>query len=358
MFPARLSLIAFVTAFSPSFLFAQDEGGAAAAVQAWVQSAHGNAAAEAFSHWNGEDEIPAVCAVCHSGAGFRDFHGLDGTAVGSVDQAVAPGGVVDCETCHADGADAITEITFPSGVTMTALPNAGTCLTCHQGRSSGPTLQGQLEGMDPDAPNPELRFVNPHYAAAGATTFGAEVAGLYEYMGRSYDDRFSHTGPIATCTSCHDPHSLEVVTDGCASCHENADPRAIRISRIDYDGDGDVTEGIAAEVEGLRLILAAEIAAYAEAIAGAPILYELHSYPYFFNDLNGNGEIDEGEAIFPNQYSSWTPRLLAAAYNFQFVTRDPGGYAHNPNYTLQAIHDSILDLAEASGRPAPAINRP
>ena len=89
MIPRRTYLVAFAIALSPTALFAQEGGGAAAAVQAWVQSAHGDAAAEAFAHWNGEDEVPAACAVCHSGAGFRDFHGFDGTAMGSVDQTIA-----------------------------------------------------------------------------------------------------------------------------------------------------------------------------------------------------------------------------------------------------------------------------
>ena len=52
-------------------------------------------------------------------------------------------------------------------------------------------------------------------------------------------------------------------------------------------------------------------------------------YPYFFNDNNGNGEADKDEAKFPNRYKSWTPRLMKAAYNYQFVTKDPGAFAHN-----------------------------
>ena len=334
------------------------QGDVATIVPQWVSSAHGDAAAEAFSHWNEEGEVPSACAVCHSGAGFRDFHGVDGSAVGSVDAAIPSGGVVDCDTCHADGVAAITEVTFPSGITMPVLLNAGTCMTCHQGRSSGPTLRERFGDVDPDTPDAELRFLNPHYAAAAATTFGSEVSGLYEYMGQDYAGRFSHAPEIVTCSTCHNPHSLEVATDTCVSCHRTDDPQAVRVSEADFDGDGDVTEGIAAEVEALRLMLAEEIAAYAQGVAGSPIVYAASAYPYFFVDANGNGTADEGEISRDNAYASWTPRLLAAAYNFQFVTRDPGGFAHNPDYTLQALHDSIADLATASGRPMPAIARP
>ena len=70
---------------------------------AWANSAHADAQAEAFSHWNEDGEIPENCAVCHSGEGFRAFYGLDGSEAGTIGHPVAIGGVVDCDTCHAEG---------------------------------------------------------------------------------------------------------------------------------------------------------------------------------------------------------------------------------------------------------------
>ena len=64
-------------------------------IEAWARSAHADASAEAFTHWDGEGEVPASCSTCHSGAGFRAFHGLDGSEPG-VAAAVPVGGVVDC----------------------------------------------------------------------------------------------------------------------------------------------------------------------------------------------------------------------------------------------------------------------
>ena len=84
--------------------------------------------------------------------------------------------------------------------------------------------------------------------------------------------------------------------------------------------------------------------AYAKAVAGKPVVYDLESYPYFFVDTNGNGIADKDKTKFPNRYKSWTPRLLKAAYNYQFVTKDPGAYAHNPTYALELLYDSIADL--------------
>ena len=41
---------------------------------------------------------------------------------------------------------------------------------------------------------------------------------------------------------------------------------------------------------------------------------------------------------------AWTPRLMKAAYNYQFVFKDPGAYAHNPTYATQLLHDALADL--------------
>lgn len=343
----------------PGALAAQDDAATQAAVQAWLSSPHADATSDAFTHWNDEGIVELDCATCHSGAGFRDFHGLDGTPAGSVEGPIEAGTVVDCDTCHTPGVEGIAQITFPSGISVPPLADAATCMTCHQGRVSGAALRARFGDIAPDAPDGELRFQNPHYAAAAATNFGAEVEGLYQYVGQSYVGRFAHAPGAATCTDCHDPHTLEVATESCSTCHAQSEPRDIRLSldSRDYDGDGDVTEGIASEIESLRLMLYAEIQAYAAEVAGAPIGYG-EGYPYFFLDTNADGTIDGEEGIFPNQFNAWTPRLLAAAYNYQFVTKDPGGYAHNPHYTLQALHDSIADLATATGRPVPAMARP
>ncbi len=329
------------------------EGGAdvASIVAEWAKSAHGDATAAAFNHWNDEGEIPAACAICHAGAGFRDFYGLDGSAVAAVDAPVPVGGVIDCDTCHAEGVDAITEVRFPSGVAMTPLPQAATCMTCHHGRQSGAGIAASVEGMDEDAVNPEIRFQNPHYAAAAATLLGSEVAGLFEYPGQSYVARFEHVPAAQTCVGCHEPHTLEVREDTCATCHASAtNPREIRVNRVDFDGDGTGLTGIHQEVASLTEMLGAAILGYARDVVGAPMAYAPDSYPYFFNDLNANGSADEDEAARNNAYASWTPRLLKAAYNYQFVRKDPGSYAHNSRYTLQILHDSIADLSAAMGR--------
>ena len=54
----------------------------------------------------------------------------------------------------------------------------------------------------------------------------------------------------------------------------------------------------------------------------------------------GQGAADEGEEAF----ASWTPRLLKAAYNYQWFSKDPGAFAHNPKYVLQFLYDSLKDV--------------
>ena len=78
--------------------------------------------------------------------------------------------------------------------------------------------------------------------------------------------------------------------------------------------------------------------------ASAAIVYESHSYPYFFLDTDGDGEPGPGEAIYPNQYTGWTPRLLRAAYNYQYVAKDTGAFAHNPNYIVQVWASKLDDV--------------
>ena len=59
----------------------------------WAASPHADAEAEAFIHWNEDDpkEVPTGCANCHSGIGFMDYVGADGSAVVVVDKAAPIG---------------------------------------------------------------------------------------------------------------------------------------------------------------------------------------------------------------------------------------------------------------------------
>ncbi len=330
-------------------------------VEAWAGSAHADAEAEAFVHWDEEDpaEVPVACAKCHSEGGYLDFLGDDGTAPGVVDNPAPIGTVVTCTVCHNATAVTLDSVVFPSGVEMTGVGPSGRCMECHQGRASMVQVSAAIEnaGLDLDEPSDALSFVNIHYFAAAASLFGSEVHGGFEFEGKAYQPRFEHVAAFDTCAECHSPHSLEVRVEACSTCHVEVatadDLRAIRMpgSLRDYDGDGDMTEGIADELEGLQALLYQAIQAYASDVVGTAILYDAHTYPYWFVDTNGNGEADEGEVAFPNSYKAFTPRLLQAAYNFQMYEKDPGAFAHNAKYYVQLLYDSIEVLNEALDSP-------
>jgi hypothetical protein len=204
-----------------------------------------------------------------------------------------------------------------------------------------------VEGLPDDAvPENALRFQNIHYFAAGATLFGDEVKGAYQYPDLTYLGKFEHVSGFANCTDCHETHALEVKTDTCFTCHADAegDLQAIRspVSTTDYDGDGDVEEGIDGEIDTIGQKLYEAIQAYAADVVGTAIVYDPVAYPYFFEDANGNGVRDEGEG----GYSTWTPRLLKAAYNYQYAQKDPGAFAHNSKYVIQVLYDSLISLGE------------
>ena len=336
----------------------------------WAASPHADAEAEAFIHWNEEDpkEVPVECAKCHSTPGYVDFVGADGSAAGVVDKPAPIGTVITCVACHNASTSAMTSVVFPSGAEITGLGPESRCMQCHQGRASKVQVDGKLEELslteDLDTVNADLSFANPniHYFAAAATLYGTRTQGGYEYAGKAYDSKNDHVTGFNTCVGCHNTHSLELKIDQCSTCHTNVkskeDFKNIRMngSLVDYDGDGDITEGIAFEIEGLQALLMQAVQAYGKEVAGSAIAYNPQAYPYFFVDTNEDGQAGEDEAVFDNQYKSWTGRLLKAAYNYQTSVKDPGAFAHGGKYIIQLLYDSIEDLNTVLSSPVDLTN--
>jgi hypothetical protein len=92
---------------------------------------------------------------------------------------------------------------------------------------------------------------------------------------------------------------------------------------------------MARELEGLAAKLYAAMQAYGIDI-GKPIAFDPAAYPYWFNDV-----------LPRTSFTTWTPRLVRAAYNYQYFQKEPGAYAHNPRYVMQALYDSIESLNAA-----------
>ncbi|MFZ0546111.1 MAG: hypothetical protein WAM60_11765 [Candidatus Promineifilaceae bacterium] len=331
----------------------------------WMASAHADSAAEAFNHWNEEDpaEIPESCAKCHSTGGFMDFLGADGSEFGVVDHPAEIGSTIECEACHNSVTPSLSSVVFPSGAEITGLGAEARCMQCHQGRASTETVNqsiadaGLAEG-DEDTVSDDLGFTNIHYFAAAATQYGTLAMGGYEYEGKAYDAKFDHVAPYDTCVDCHNPHTLEVQFDECTTCHTNLnspeDLVNIRMqgSLVDYDGDGNMTEGIYYEIETLRDMLYQAMQAYTAEVTDVSIVYDANAYPYFFADSDGDGVVSEGD----ERYSSWTPRLAKAAYNYQVSLKDPGRYAHGGKYIIELLYDSIEDINGGLSEPVDLSN--
>jgi hypothetical protein len=361
VFHARtvLSLVSLMFIAVPTSQ-AQDSSPLTGIVEGWMASPHGDRKSEAFVHWNEDGAVPEDCATCHSGPGMLDFLGADGSMAGKIDAPAPIGSPVDCVTCHNQAAHDLQQITFPSGEIMTEASPSAICMVCHQGRASSDSVNAAIAGAEDDTVNGDLGFINVHYAASAATMFGGTVRGGYQYEGKTYAERFAHVPDFNTCTTCHNPHTTKVVAvDQCVACHKGAETvRAIRTTPADIDGDGDVTEGISAEISTLHEKLGEAIRHYASEVTGKPVAYDAHAYPYFFNDLNGDGMADSDEAKFPNRYNSWTPRLLRAAYNYQFLAKEPGAYSHNPRYAIQLAYDSLENLSSKAAVDMAGMSRP
>jgi len=367
-----LVIILIVAALAGWYYYVSSQAKEARSVQAvsidWWGSAHADASAEAFTHWNEDDppEVPANCAKCHSGDGFLDYLGQDGSVALAMDQPASVNSVISCEVCHNEQADLLTVASFPSGAEIDLGSGDALCGNCHSGTDAGTSVTQAIQDFGDDDLIADASFVNPHYAFAAATQMGAEAAGGYQYEGKNYAGRYLHASGVQTCTQCHDPHSLRMRQDYgetanlCAACHSNvtgyADYRDVFVDGIDYDDNGKV-EGLYYEVEGIRMVLYRAMQQYSGSQLGRPILWA-DQYPYWFIDTNANGEVDEGETEFANQYQGLTPRLMRAAFNFQFSAKDPAGYVHNGPYMLQLLYDGIEDLAQVVEVDMSALVRP
>jgi hypothetical protein len=326
---------------------------------AWAGSGHADSAAEAFRHWDEEDDglVAEDCVKCHTTAGNVDFNGGDGSEIGSIENEVVAADVmgIQCVACHNSAVVLKDSVVMPSGLELTGLGDEARCMECHQGRESMVSVNAKilettgaadLAAVDLDAVTEGLGFRNVHYYAAAASKYGTLAKGGYEYAGKTYDGNFAHVESFDTCIECHSPHTLEVQVESCVMCHGEGEPQTFRMegSGVDYDGDGDLEEGIASEIAGLQEVLASALTAYTQEVVGTPIVYNSAAYPYFFIDTNADGMAGEDESVRENGYATWTPRLLQAAYNYQVSLKDPGAFAHGGKYIIQLLYDSIADL--------------
>ena len=94
----------------------------------------------------------------------------------------------------------------------------------------------------------------------------------------------------------------------------------------------------------------AAIYSYAKDVVKAPIVYDGATYPYWFADKDGDGKPDKDAKGAAVAFTNWTPRLLQAAYNYQYMTKDPGAEAHNGKYAIQVLYDTLESLGQGGAQ--------
>ncbi|MFT3892906.1 MAG: cytochrome c3 family protein [Anaerolineales bacterium] len=329
---------------------------------------HFDGAGAAWRHWDVDSEgkpvytVEAACAKCHSASGLPTL--LAGQEI--PEAGVPAGNGLMCVTCHDVQAGfparfKVNDVVLPSGKTVTFGQDADSnlCIMCHQGRASKKSVDDRIAQFnaagapdtvveaikDANGNDVKFGFINSHYLGIANEWFGTDAQGAYEYDGKTYVGANTHPAleDKPGCVGCHDVHNGEVKVELCQQCHGTTDPDTIRgmsDATIDYNGNGNTTEGVRDEYRTLREALYAEIQTYAKKTTGTAIVYDTNAYPYWYADANGNGERDADEKAF----TTWTPRLLKAAYNYNFFRKTPGAYAHNAKYSIQIIIDSIEDL--------------
>ena len=321
-----------------------------------IDHGHFAGSEEAFRHWDAEGVVPGSCAKCHSAGGLPQFLSEGATI------STAPSNGFECTTCHNDLQEYTRyeskTVKFPSGAMIdSGDPDTNLCMNCHQGRESTVSVNKLIGDTADDTTSESLRFLNPHYFASGATRYGTEAKGAYEYADKEYAGFFDHGG-VNNCTDCHGAHTQEVDWESCIECHTEVtteeDLQSIRYTLADYDGDGDDAEGVYFEIQHMRDALGVALLEASTATVGKGIVYDGSSYPYFFVDTNANGVADPEEVNSDNAFKDWTPKLLRAAYNYQYSGKDPGAFTHNGKYIIQTLYDSLESLgADVSGMTRP-----
>jgi hypothetical protein len=250
---------------------------------------------------------------------------------------------------------ALEPVEFPSGEVATYGNNSNLCMGCHQGRSSGDDVDDATPNGENEPVYDSYSFINIHYYAAGATLFGNDVRGGYQYDGEVYRGQnvFGvHTGlgeqaeGLVDCIGCHmnaddaesKKHTFVPKVADCETCHPGSTfPTLSGSPSANFE-----------DIETLTEELLAAIEAYADG-GGlpkvSPVQYNPIAYPYWFKA--------EVPAIYPNRYLDFDFDMLTAAYNYQVALKDPAGYIHNGVYIKQLLFDSIEKMGGT-----PSVARP
>ena len=289
--------------------------------QQWAQSDHADTRG---IPWTQEDfKTISGCVQCHTTTGFIAYSSASALqAWGSASDLTKE--VLTCVGCHSSVASgalrsraAVSPDPDDPGYLPEGIGKSGICIGCHSGVKSGKSITARLDAQT-DFNN--LAFINPHYLAAGGTSYGR--AG-YHFPGRSYHAQGSHasTGSLdgrGPCLTCHKNSSYgHSFQSGalvlCSSCHG---------SYLNETTLGADSTSFSSALEVLRAQLAAK------------------GFSYSTNPPGFSGTNWGAGAHGANN--------MGAAFNYLLFATESGAYVHNPVYARQLILDSIdyLDNAQ------------
>ena len=235
-------------------------------------------------------------------------------------------------------------------------------MTCHQGRASGPDVDAAIAAAAAaTATTPSARCCA---SRTSTTTRPPRPCSPAAPRAATSTRARSTTSASATSTASTPASAATTRTprrckfDACASCHAGVndvgaarDIRMMSSVGIDYDGDGNPTEGHlrrarrpARQAAGGASGRTARSTARRSATRPPPI-------PTGSSTATATATCSAAEAVGANGYKSWTPRLVRATYNFQLASKDPGAFAHNAKYIIQLLYDSVDRRSTAPWSP-------
>ncbi len=283
------------------------------------------------------------CQGCHTNEGF-----IERVKTGKVDtkKFVSNPSEIGCFTCHAPhdtgnfSLRRVTDVTLANGVAFDK-EKGNLCASCHQAR--------RMPKDEVRARNVPTDSWGAHHGPQSDMLLGTNA---YEFPGKKYSKSAHSLLPQANCVTCHmaqpngryslaptiGGHSFriegevheepKVNTAGCLSCHADmkqvaGKARFDRKAGADFDGNSKI-ETVQEEVQGL----------YEKLInrRGTGLLQTMKDPPY---DAKGK---------FINSKTQYPIEVVAALYNYKFVTEDGSRGIHNTAYAVQLLMDSIKAL--------------
>lgn len=266
-----------------------------------------------------------ACVACHTTDGFlavqvngTDHHDLtdpadETTRIAMVKEGIAREKGITCEACHGRDPDG----NFAVGANPLRFPKEELCGKCHNNQT---TLLEDYVATGEIVRHPQRELL--------AGVDGGEVTG--ETYSNAYHSRHS-------CDWCHftsmggdAKHDFMPKVSHCTNCHAGMIDFD-RGARADYDGSG-TTDGIQTEIDGCLAHLQEAILG-ATTSTGAVITYVA---PYFLID----GDRSNTSALDATADAA----ILRAMFNYNWVSFDASRGIHNPEYALQLIQKSYVEI--------------